>query len=186
MESALQYEGGIPYILLDNFLTEEEYEPFHLLTDSATTEGNYHINMRYVEGVGSHTYNDGYYFVNNVYENATVKNEMFFTHAAPIINKLDHLALLRVRMNWYPRASTISEHASHIDYIPKTLTPPPILVGLYYVNTNDGYTRLGRDLIIESKANRLVIFNALTPHNSSTATDVDLRCVINFNFIPTN
>lgn len=187
MKNAFRYQEGIPYILLDDFLPEEEYEPYKLLTSSSQAGENQHINMRYVEGVGSKSKEDGYYFVNNVFDYGRINNaELFFSHVQPIVSKLEMLSLLRVRFNWTPRTDKIEEHNPHIDHIPKTLTPPHTLVGLYYVNTNNGYTRMGRDLIIESKANRLVIFNGLTPHNSSTATDVDLRCVINFNFIPTD
>ena len=56
---------------------------------------------------------------------------------------------------------------------------------IFYLNDNNGYTRLKIDdkiIKIESKQNRLLIMDGEIEHASSTCTDNDMRVVINFNF----
>ena len=52
---------------------------------------------------------------------------------------------------------------------------------IYYVNSNDGYTIIGNQKI-ESKANRIVFFDADQQHSGTNSTDCKNRMVINFNY----
>ena len=54
--------------------------------------------------------------------------------------------------------------------------------GIYYVNTNDGYTELKDGTIIESVGNRLVTFPSNMLHRGTSCTDEPMRAVINFNY----
>ena len=53
---------------------------------------------------------------------------------------------------------------------------------IYYVNSNDGYTKFETGEIVESVGNRLVIFDGRTKHCGSTHTNQKYRIVINFNY----
>ncbi len=53
---------------------------------------------------------------------------------------------------------------------------------IFYVNTNNGYTKFEDGTIVESVANRMVIFPANIKHTGTTCSDEKRRVVINFNY----
>ena len=54
-------------------------------------------------------------------------------------------------------------------------------VALYYINDNNGYTMIG-DKKVESKSNRMVLFNSNQKHYGTNSTNFNNRIVINFNY----
>ena len=60
--------------------------------------------------------------------------------------------------------------------------PFDCMTGIYYVNSNDGYTEFKDGTKVESVANRVVAFPCTVPHAGTTCTDASVRTVINFNF----
>ena len=86
-------------------------------------------------------------------------------------------SLLRIKGNFYPHTETLKEHAGHRDYLYSNTG------ALYSLNTCDGFTKLYDGTKIDSVANRMLIFDASTVHNSSTTTTAAARFNINFNFL---
>ena len=76
----------------------------------------------------------------------------------------------------YPNTEKVHEHGEHADYSWKHKT------ALFSLNTCDGYTKLEDGTKIDSVANRMLLFDASTPHTSSTCTDQPVRVNINFNY----
>jgi|TARA_B100000214_G_C23770690_1_gene536602 hypothetical protein len=96
---------------------------------------------------------------------------------APILNYLKVKALVRIKVNFYPRTHKIVRHGLHTDQDFKCKS------ALFFVNDNDGYTYLkNEDMKVESKANRVLHFNSYYEHHSTTCTDQNLRCTININY----
>lgn len=109
-----------------------------------------------------------------------VVNSPYFSTLSPLISKINPTALLRIKANLLPKSeNTIEEHGYHTDF------PDTVLgfTSVYYLNTNNGYTKFEDGSLVESVENRLVVFNNNFKHTGSTCTDADLRCVININFI---
>ena len=79
-------------------------------------------------------------------------------------------------MNCYPRTSKIVKHASHVD------TDYDHKGAIFYWNTNNGKTILEDGTEIDSVANRMLLFNAAEPHQSTSCTDAPARYNMNFNF----
>ena len=52
-----------------------------------------------------------------------------------------------------------------------------------YLNDNDGYTKFQNGQVVESKANRAVIFDSPELHTGCTPTDTYARYVINLNWV---
>lgn len=52
---------------------------------------------------------------------------------------------------------------------------------LYYINTNNGKTILNDEIEVDSVANRLLVFDGLTPHCSTTCSDEKVRMNVNLN-----
>ena len=85
-------------------------------------------------------------------------------------------SLVRVKANMNIRTSEIIEHGWHRDgYFSCN-------AAIYYVNTNDGYTKFEDGTKVESVENRLITFNTQDTHTGTTCTNERVRCVLNFNY----
>jgi hypothetical protein len=98
----------------------------------------------------------------------------------PILNKLNPLAILRIKANLTFRTSEVIEQGYHTDFSDEV----SCTTGVFYVNNTDGYTKFLTGEVVESVENRLVLFDSRLLHTGTTCTDSDIRCVINFNIIP--
>ena len=58
-----------------------------------------------------------------------------------------------------------------------------IMEPIFFVNSNDGFTILDDDTMIESVENRILFFDSSKLHNSTNCTNEKVRVNINFNFI---
>lgn len=115
----------------------------------------------------------------NYYFNHTlIEDRITYSEHTPlfsyIIDKLS-LNVIRLKANLYPRTQFRVHHKSHTDYEPGNK-----FTCLYYVNTNNGYTIIDGKKKIKSKKNRLLIFDGSIPHHSTTCTNVNYRCTVNF------
>ena len=55
--------------------------------------------------------------------------------------------------------------------------------GIYYVNTNDGYTVFEDGTKIDSVANRICIFPYYLKHSGTTCTNANRRIALNINYV---
>ena len=91
--------------------------------------------------------------------------------------KLKCNSIINIKLNSTNYATKIKEGTYHCDYNIKCKT------AIYYLNTNDGYTKFQKDnKIIESIENRMVIFNSNLKHLGTNTTDSKRRLVLNFNY----
>ena len=95
----------------------------------------------------------------------------------PIIKKLNVKAICRIKANLLIKTKKIIEHAFHTDFYNNR-------TAIYYVNTNDGYTKFTDGQKIKSVENRLIDFDSNLSHSGSTCTDQKCRIVININYYP--
>lgn len=103
-------------------------------------------------------------------------NSSFFYLIDPFIRRLNPKAILRIKANLVPAGEKIVEHAYHVDI-------PDVTTGVYYVNTNNGYTVFEDGDKVESVENRFVLFDSNQRHTGTNCTDQRARFVINFNFV---
>jgi hypothetical protein len=108
-----------------------------------------------------------------------------FDTFGPILEKIDPVALLRIKANLLVGTDRIVEHGMHTDvneYVPGMRT------GILYMNTCNGYTRFDDEdnTCVQSVANRFVHFPAYIKHTGTTTTDSKVRVVVNFNYIHTD
>ena len=114
-----------------------------------------------------------------VYDNHRICDEHSFNMLLPLLNKLEIRAILRVKLNLLFRTNEIIEHGFHTDY-----TPPMkgSKTAVFYVNSNNGYTKLKDGNVIKSEENKIVIFDGEIEHTGTTCTDEEFRVVININY----
>ena len=130
-----------------------------------TTDSNGNVTIHDIKSVGSHP---------DIVKEIQILSNKIHDELAPWAG-----SLIRIRACLYTRSDNIIEHAFHTD------CDLDHLAMIFYLNDNNGYTRLKIDdkiIKIESKQNRLLIMDGEIEHASSTCTDNDMRVVINFNF----
>ena len=115
-----------------------------------------------------------YQFVHIFYKDNIVNSD-FFHYLNPIVKKLQPLSLIRIKGNCTPISHKLVEFDKHSDQSFKSKA------AIYYLNDNDGYTMIG-DKKVESKANRMVLFDADKEHYGTNSTNCNNRMVINFNY----
>ena len=111
------------------------------------------------------------------YDNLSV-NSNYFNCIEPIIQLINPVSLMRIKANLQWKTDTNLRQGFHKDTLYDNL------VGIYYVNTNNGKTLFEDGTEINSVKNRLLIFKGSSVHSGTTCTDKNFRCVINFLFYP--
>jgi hypothetical protein len=159
--------------VIDDFLPEEQFNTLASTMMSANFPWYFANSVLSKDLLCREQYN--YQFGHSFYYNYGFKSE-YSNLIVPILEKLDPIAILRIKGILLPRTETNIEHGFHLDNQHKTK------VAIYYVNTNNGYTKFADDGIINSVANRLVLFNSKDYHTGATCTDEKIRVAINFNY----
>jgi len=161
---------SIPFQIIDDFLPQEEFE---IVSNIVNDESFY---WQYIPSVASNTANvDDFYFVHMIYDNEPL-SEHYNTISNIFKDRLDIKALKRIKANLYTRTETLVNHAIHRDY------EYCHKGAIYYINSNDGFTVLEDGTKVESKANRVLLFDPCSIHNSTSCSDTQARLNINFNY----
>ena len=163
--------------VIDNFLKEDDFKKIQDIFMSSHIPwhyNNYVISPEYKES------SEHYQFIHPFCSRGCIESN-FYCDLFPILDKLDYYLIIRCKANLLVKTKTNIEHGYHIDlsdleehHKPKT--------SIFYINTNNGYTKFEDGSIIGSVENRLVTFDTRMEHTGSTCTDEKVRIVINFNY----
>ena len=126
-----------------------------------------------------------FYFGHNIYQNH-VSVSPVGAELAPLIDKINPMAVHRVRVNIMTRTEENIESDLHSDYDEGFTYPDRINLwstSIYYLNDCNGYTKLEDGTVIKSKGNRLLTFNGHLKHLGASCTDKKRRLVVNLNYI---
>ena len=167
--------------IIDDFLSQEEFEEVRdLIVFNWDFDWYFQKEVNYAgtdctkdfwNWYGTHTF-----YVNDFPESKNYP--ILYNKFIPCFKEMGIFrSLIRIKGNFYPYTETLKEHAPHYDYRFSHVG------ALYSLNTCDGFTRLCDGTKIDSVANRILIFDSSTSHNSSTTTTSAGRFNINFNFL---
>jgi hypothetical protein len=160
------------YEILNNFLEEKEFN----LIKSTLLGSNFpwYYNNEVV-------YNDkhNFQFTHIFFIDHSITSNMF-NLIKPLINKINPISLVRIKANLTTKTDTIVEHGYHVDYDIQKISK--MKTSVFYINSNNGYTRLKNNKMIKSKENKLLTFDTDMEHTGSTCTDENIRVVINLNY----
>jgi hypothetical protein len=160
--------------IIDNFLNKDQYDELHNAMFSADFPW-YYANSVLPENLATCKKFDNYQWAHSFYREYSFQSQ----HAIillPIIKKLDPAAIVRIKGLMLSRTEENVEHGMHEDNTFNTTN------ALYYLNTNNGYTRFANGKKVDSIANRMVVFSSGIKHTGATCTDQKVRCAINFNY----
>ena len=123
------------------------------------------------------------YFSHSFFSQNTINSNYYNSHIKTILNKLNVASVLEVRANLTPSVFYLKRNSDfHCDFNLKYPTKTAIL----YLNNCDGGTeiKIGNDIIfVESKENKMLIFDSNVEHRGVTSNNCDFRYIINFNYI---
>ena len=105
-------------------------------------------------------------------------NSDYFSILEPLFKKIKLKTLIRVKANLNPISQTLVEFNEHTD-TPKSTKNKSMI---YYINSNNGYTKI-KNKKIKSTANKALFFPSDTTHNGTNSTDCNNRMVINIIYV---
>jgi YHS domain-containing protein len=163
----------------DNFLS---YNEFKKIQDDL-----YSLNFPWYYSEGVVAKDDNYdQFFHFFYSHHMPRSEYIET-IDPIVFRLKAVGLIRIKANLLTRTPTIIEHGMHIDIENnKKQSSYDGKTAIYYVNTNNGYTKFEDGTVVNSVENRCVVFDSSLRHTGTTCTDQKTRVVINFCYVEGN
>ena len=122
-----------------------------------------------------------YQFVHCFYNNYVPTSNNIET-INPILVKIDPISLYKIKANLLIRTLNIVENEFHVDSAIPEEKWKHFTTSIFYVNTNNGYTKFEDGTKVESVANRLISFPANMKHTGTSCTDQNIRVIINFNY----
>ena len=165
----------IKYEIRDNYLPDDVFKTLKDKIDNDEQNFPWFYN-RFVDDGNKEALDDHFYFAHVAYGSGTI-NSAFYEELLPLIDKIKPKALIRVKVNGYPKnGDKIIRHRPHSDY------PWEHKAAIFYLNTNNGKTILEDGTEIDSVANRILFFDASKPHSSTNCTDEKMRFNININY----
>jgi len=126
-------------------------------------------------GPGKTFEDDGHLQFVHLFFNKDKINSPYFTELNPIIEALKPKTLIRIKAKLLSKTYKIIEHPHHIDF-------KDCKTAIFYINTNNGFTKFKNGKTIKSEKNKLIEFDSNLEHGGSTCTDANVRIVINFNY----
>ena len=166
------------YNIQDNVLAERDMNDIlnNFLFNMDQKEGIHNfVNAKSVPWhVVKHNSNS-IHFSHLAYDQQTIASK-WFNILGPVLCVLNPKSLVRIKANLFPKTTNIEEHGYHVDF------PFECSTSIFYLNTNNGYTKFEDGTVVESISNRLLTFSTLCKHTSSSCTDVEARVNINFNY----
>ena len=120
--------------------------------------------------------NDHFYFVHRLYERFSPVSSFMEPLDDYLVKVLNVKSIIRARVLLYPNQGKFIEHDPHIDF------EYSHNAALLYFNDNDGFTKMEDGTKVESVANRNVIFDGSTSHNSTNCTTEKARFVLAVNY----
>ena len=160
----------------DNFLKQEEFEKIQkLMGEPSPFPWFYADRIVFEDDV------DKFQFIHAFYDNHMPMSP-FSNELDSIINIIQPFSIVKIRAKLLTRTPEIVESTFHVDIPLLEENLKQWTTSIFYINTNNGYTKFEDGTIVESVANRMVTFPANMKHCGTSCTDERRRIVINFNY----
>ena len=160
----------------DNFLKQEEFDKIQkLMGEPSPFPWFYADRIVFEDDV------DKFQFIHAFYDNHMPMSP-FSNELDSIINIIQPFSIVKIRAKLLTRTSEIVESTFHVDIPLLEENLKQWTTSIFYINTNNGYTKFEDGTIVESVANRMLSFPANMKHCGTSCTDERRRIVINFNY----
>ena len=128
---------------------------------------------------------DDWFLCHGIYRDSEPVSSAFNDVRTKLVDKIaqleqaDFAALTRIKANFYPHTSVVQEHLPHKD----SMSARRWRGAIYCLNTCDGYTGFADGTKVESVENRLILFDSLQEHFSTSTSNAQARLNINVNYV---
>jgi hypothetical protein len=177
------------YLVIDNFLDEESFKkvqdafyysescPWYFAED--TVEEKYRSEGDSDYPQFSHTL--------AIHDGKNTNYQLDWVHSGPnyiydLLNRINPSVILRIKLNRQFLKKVQQPNAFHKDNLYYSDNKIQYTVGIFYLNTCDGFTKFKDGTQISSVENRMLFFSGDTSHTGCPPTE-GTRVVMNFNFI---
>ena len=161
--------------IIDDFLSEEDLKRLQDVMLSPDFPWYYNSTIDYKDEKGK------FQFIHAIYRwNRPLSNfygDWYEKLIKPVIG--DNTIIERIKANLLTKTTHIVENEFHVDDPTKKLSTSAI----FYLNSNNGYTKFKDGTKVKSIENRLVKFPVAKEHTGTSCTDENVRVVINFHYI---
>jgi len=165
-DALLQKKTTGTYRIVDDFLELSDYN--NLVKDLLSGDFDWYHNHDTVR-------DDMHYFAHIFYTNYGFSSK-FANKLNPFIKKINPASFVHIR------ASLFSQHKEVVEFGVTNEFAFKHKCMLYFVNANDGYTKLPCGTKLFSKDNRAVFFEVGTPYIDTTCTNDVFRMTMEFNY----
>ena len=116
-----------------------------------------------------------HYFVHTFYTNYGFCSK-YHNKLTPIIQQLNPASFVHIRANLFNKHDTVEEfdHCINFGFKHKCM--------IYFINNNDGYTKLADGTKLYTKENRAVFFDVKDPFIDTTCTNDVFRMTMSFHY----
>jgi hypothetical protein len=166
MNNEITEKVTTPYRIVDDFLEIGDYNNLvnDLLGDQFDWYHNHDSNR-----------DDLHYFAHIFYTNYGFSSK-FANKLNPFIKKINPASFVHIRATLFSKSEEVVEFAPTNEFAFKHKCV------LYFVNDNDGYTKLPCGTKLHSKDNRAVFFDVDKPYIDTTCTNDVFRMTMAFNY----
>ena len=167
------------YKVIDNFLEDGPFEQLQMLMMGKNFTWFYSPHKVYSKHKKDSIEQNQLYnfqFFHPFYNRLNIRSN-YYDQLKPLMSKIDPIFIHRIKANCTPYTEKIRDFDMHTDVGIKCKT------AVYYINTNNGYTKFKDGSKVDSVANRIVIFPSHMKHSGSTCSDEKVRVVINLNYV---
>lgn len=160
--------------VIDNLLDKDVFKKIQETVLSENTPWFFQESVEFPKNHKEYRKDMNFYFSHLIFNQKI--NSSLFELILPILKFLKYKALIRVKLNFYPKTDKLVIHRPHKDYEYKHKG------AIFYFNTNNGKTILNDKTEIDSIENRLLLFDASKFHQSTSTTNAKARVNMNINY----
>ena len=160
----------------DNFLIQEEFDKLQAFMMDSNLDWHYQSIIDYEDDENVFQFIHMFYLV-------PFPRSAHFEKMGPILEIMNPLSLFKIKANLLTRTHNIVENNFHVDI--GDISEEKLkqwTTSIFYVNTNNGYTKFEDGTKVESVANRMITFPANMIHTGTSCTDENIRVIINFDY----
>ena len=158
--------------VIDNFLPKDIF--VEMQYKILSNEFPWYYNNGIVDSHQKNKYQFVHTFFNYDINFSDLHNE-YYNFIEPCLHKLGVKSLKRVKANLNPKTIFHRNGGFHCDI--KNVT-----TSIFYINTNNGWTKFKDGCKVECIENRMVIFDSNIEHAGFSCTDQKRKVVVNFNY----
>lgn len=168
----------------DNFLNDRDFTLLKEIFFHTNTTWKPNWTIADELEISKEENNDDWFLGHMIYVDYKIESSAFNDIKEKLVEPIAQLEgnrfnqITRIKANFYPHTDVVKEHIPHVDN-----TGFRCRGALFCLNTCDGYTGFADGTKVESVENRLILFDSLEEHFSTSTSNAQARLNVNINYV---